>query len=142
MCFQPCLLLQQKPQVAPERVLQSNNLSEPHLKLSVASLVGEHPALITSFSLEGAHQTAREPGTIISSDFELNQLPDTFVVHVLLHTKGSQLGGSPGALTPGLHPCAQHGLSVLVICCSSNPQLGEVPVEMVFFFQIQQLFFF
>lgn len=29
-----------------------------------------------------------------------------------------------------------------VICCSSNPQLGEVPVEMVFFFLNQQDFFF
>lgn len=53
----------------------------------------------------------------------------------------SGAANSPGPLTPGLCPCAQHGLSFLVICCSSNPQLGEVPVEMVFFFQIQQLFF-
>lgn len=30
----------------------------------------------------------------------------------------------------------------LIICCSSNPQLGEVPVEMVFFFLNQQDFFF
>lgn len=44
------------------------NLSEPHLKISVASLGGDHTALTTSFSLEGAHQTAREPGLIISSD--------------------------------------------------------------------------
>lgn len=101
---------------------------------------------------EGAHKTGWEMGTDIFSDFEHDNEISSDVHSWLICCsvqKGSPALGQLRAIKPALRRFHNWTMSLFSAwtfisarCCSSNPQLGEVPVEMVFFFLNQQVGFF